>query len=261
MKIAPKFYLTISTMLAATLVDRSAPNDERPCNLDKRKISMTNESTQHITRHNFLSCAWLVTSTLPCLANAANLPQSNGADLSRTGSVDTLIPIIQMRRSILKSKGVIPDETQQHSSMTTQQCTRILQQLSSSMPREEKPFKRIFDAYSTPVSYKQKFLDQNAFLVYYSKGFDGPGRPNIESDGEDVTNSIQTLQYGFRNEAWAAMDDVFTELEFGAKGIDNTVDTKDLRDLIDKALMAFDAYLALAPEKDLNEASLIDAGS
>ena len=44
------------------------------------------------------------------------------------------------------------------------------------LPSGEKEFKRLFDEYSQGVSYKQVYLDQNAFLVYYTKGFDGPGR-------------------------------------------------------------------------------------
>lgn len=208
------------------------------------------DKTKCMTRIDFIRSAILVGS-FPCFANAANLPQNNGADLSRTGSIETLIPVIKMRRSIINaqtllstSTGVVPPE----------KCTKILKELSQYIPREEAPFKRIFDEYSTPVSYKQKFLDQNAFLVYYSKGFDGPGRPNIENTG-DVTNSIQTLQYGFRNEAWSAIDDVFTELEFGAKSSESDVNDKDLGVLISKALVAFDSYLSYAPEIDLSEAS------
>ncbi|CAJ1946472.1 unnamed protein product, partial [Cylindrotheca closterium] len=98
-------------------------------------------------------------------ADARNLPISNGADTSRTGTVDTLKPIVLLRYSLsdlklqLKNKQTLDLE---------------------GMPTTEEAFKRLFDAYSDPVSYKQKFLDQNAFLVYYTKGFDGPGRPNIE---------------------------------------------------------------------------------
>jgi len=49
--------------------------------------------------------------------------------------------------------------------MTPVECKSILKTLEQNIPRDENDFKRIFDSYSTPVSYKQKFLDQNAFLV------------------------------------------------------------------------------------------------
>ena len=51
--------------------------------------------------------------------------------------------------------------------MIPNECTSILKTLQlNNIPRDENDFKRLFDSYSTPVSYKQKFLDQNAFLVY-----------------------------------------------------------------------------------------------
>ena len=105
-----------------------------------------------------------------------------------------------------------------------------------------------------PVSYKQKFLDQNAFLVYYTKGFDGPGRPNIE---EDDTNSIQTIQYGLRNDAWAAVDDLFVELEFGQKStVDDSTGSSigELTTFAETVLKAVDSYLDLAPAADVKEA-------
>ena len=49
-------------------------------------------------------------------------------------------------------------------------------------PKDEKSLKRLFDEYSSDVSYKQKYMDSNAFVVYYTKGFDGKDRPNIEDD-------------------------------------------------------------------------------
>ena len=210
---------------------------------------------QQLTRFDFLMSAFAVASS-PCIANAANLPQSNGADLSRTGTVDTLVPIVQMRKSVLAAKSALSGSKELDPVVSSEQCIFILKQLSQSIPRGEKQFKRIFDAYSTPVSYKQKFLDQNAFLVYYSKGFDGPGRANIE---DDVENGIQTLQYGFRNEAWTAMDEVFTELEFGAKVDGDDVYKDELDELIGKALKAFDSYLSCAPESDVETASNVSS--
>ena len=82
----------------------------------------------------------------------------------------------------------------------------------------------------------------------YTKGFDGPGRPNIEDDAE---NSIQTLQYGARNDAWAAMDDLFVELEYGKRSSDS--DAAELA-LAQRVMMALDAYLTLAPVSDVEQA-------
>ena len=124
---------------------------------------------------------------------------------------------------------------------------------NETIPADEISFKRLFDAYSVPVNYKQKFLDSNAFLVYYSKGFDGPNRPAIEGEGDDVVNKLQTLQYGARNEAWNSVDDLLGELRFGSKGDANSR-REDVVALIDQAMVAFDSYLVLAPPSDLKEA-------
>lgn len=83
----------------------------------------------------------------------------------------------------------------------------------------------------------------------YTKGFDGPGRPNIEEDAE---NSVQTLQYGARNDAWSAMDDLFVELEYGQRSSDS--DAAELAALAQKVMMALDAYLTLAPVTDVEQA-------
>ena len=42
----------------------------------------------------------LIATSVPFASSAANLPQSTGADLSRTGTIDTLIPIIAMKQSL-----------------------------------------------------------------------------------------------------------------------------------------------------------------
>ena len=142
-------------------------------------------------------------------------------------------------------------DSSSNSLVTSEICSDILNTLLKCIPRDENSFKRLFDAYSTPVSYKQKFLDQNAFLVYYTKGYDGPGRPSIEEG--DTSNTLQTLQYGARNDAWAAMDDLFVELEFGKRGGGESTNA-ELGNLIDKSLSTLDSYLSLAPVADIEEA-------
>ena len=187
-------------------------------------------------------------------AIASNMPTNNGADLSDTGSVDTLVPIVAIQQSILSCKSQLTKSNEGYENLVSPEtCKSLLKSLVKTIPRDEISFKRIFDAYSTPVSYKQKFLDQNAFLVYYTKGYDGDNRPNIEED----VNTKQLKQYGSRNDAWAAIDDLFVELEFGqkAKDDDNTLSSKgELIALSDKVSAALDAYLSLAPVSDVKEA-------
>lgn len=89
-----------------------------------------------------------------------------------------------------------------------------------------------------------------AFISDYTKGFDGPGRPNIEDDAE---NSIQTLQYGARNDAWSAMDDLYVELEYGQRSSDS--DAQEVVALMKKVMLALDTYLSLAPVADVEQAS------
>eukprot|EP00986_Skeletonema_menzelii_P000599 scaffold162_cov143-Skeletonema_menzelii.AAC.18 len=210
-------------------------------------IGVSSTSSMRMNRREILTSTVtaFVAASVPS-ASAANLPQSTGADLSKTGTIDTLIPIVAMKQRLesinshlmSKSGKLFPDE-----------CKSILKALQQNIPRDENDFKRIFDSYSTPVSYKQKFLDQNAFLVYYTKGFDGPGRPNIENDTE---NSIQTLQYGARNDAWSAMDDFFVELDYGLRSSDS--DAAELAALAQRVMLALDAYLSLAPVADVEQA-------
>jgi hypothetical protein len=162
-------------------------------------------------------------------AQARNLPVSNGANTSKVGTVDALKPIVLFRYYL--------------SDLKVQLKNRKTLNLEG-FPTEEEDFKRIFDAYSDPVSYKQKFLDQNAFLVYYTKGYDGPGRPNIEDD----INERQTIQFGLRNEAWINWQNVLVELKFV-----EDEDNDSLKYLTD-TIRSVDAYLKMAPPQDLKEA-------
>lgn len=76
-------------------------------------------------------------------------------------------------------------------------------------------------------------MDQNAFLVYYSKGFDGLGRPSIESD----LPVKQTIQYGTRNDAWVAWDDFRAELAFQRQNR-SEANQDDLSKLLAKVIVA-----------------------
>ena len=181
----------------------------------------------------------------PNQALARNLPQSTGADTSNTGSIATLIPIVRLRIDLekLQSDIVASSNNPSHS----------LPPIPKELPRGETSFKRILDEYSDPVSYKQKYVDSNAFLVYYSKGYDGPGRPSIE-EGLPVK---QTLQYGSRNDAWVAWEEVLSEYDFAQKQQQKGGDEWDQEDLLmplKRAMSALDSYMTLAPKEDLQEA-------
>jgi len=162
----------------------------------------------------------------PVEASARNLPETTGADLSNIGTVETLIPIVALRSS-LETLG---------SHLAKLPSSRNLV-IDTSIPRDEMAFKRLFDAYSDPVTYKQKFLDQNAFLIYYTKGFDGPGRANIEAD----VNERQTEQFGLRNEAWIAWENFLAETAFLQEP------NNDCLSYLNTTIRAIDAYLELAP--------------
>lgn len=172
---------------------------------------------------------------MPCLPSVArNLPEPTGASGTKTGTIEALIPIVQIRETLISAKSKLGD-------------WKAVSQALASLPQEEISFKVLFDEYSDPVSYKQKFLDQNAFLVYYTKGFDGPNRPSIESDLPEK----QTLQFGARNEAWVAWNDLQAELAFVRK---NPEDDNDVKELVCKTLEAVQVYLKLAPASDVANA-------
>ena len=224
-------------------------------NVNNEQYTGSERTTRREILQGAIGASYLM--MIPSIANADNLPSSNGADLSKTGTIDTLIPIVKMQQGISNAKSQLNEGSSTSSSLASPQtCTNLLQTLltKSSIPRDEKQFKRIFDEYSTPVSYKQKFLDNNAFLVYYTKGYDGPGRGNIE---DDATNNIQTMQYGARNDVWAAMDELYVELEYGGKqkdGDSSLSSEGELVVLIDKVLKALDGFLSFAPVADVEEA-------
>ena len=166
-------------------------------------------------------------------ASARNLPETTGADLSNIGTVETLTPIVALRSSLEKLGSQLAKVPSSPNLV-----------IDTSIPRDEMAFKRIFDAYSDPVTYKQKFLDQNAFLIYYTKGFDGPGRANIEAG----VNERQTEQFGLRNEAWIAWENFLAETAFLQEP------NNDCLSYLNTTIRAIDAYLELAPLDDVKTA-------
>lgn len=166
------------------------------------------------------------------LSFALVLPEAQAS----TASVETLVPILQLQNTANRLLYLIQEGTSNPSVLT----------LIQSIPSEEKLFKNIFDAYSDPVSYKQKFVDQNAFLVYYTKGFDGPGRPSIESD----LPVKQTLQYGARNDAWVAYNDFLIEFQYQQENAAEA-NEKELALPLKNMVEALDQYMRQTSSQDI----------
>lgn len=165
--------------------------------------------------------------------HALNLLEGNASEQSKTGTgtVESLLPIIEMAQVLSKSKSNLTYNIE------------TLRSLLHSIPTKEKDFKNLFDAYSTPVSYKQKFLNNNAFLVYYTQGYDGPNRPNIEDLSE--SELLQEAQYGSRNDCWTAWSELVSELDYAA----TSGDSSEVGKLLDATISAVDAYIKLAPNQ------------
>ena len=179
-----------------------------------------------------LSASLLVLSP----AQARNLPEqfASQTDISRqSGRLEALIPIVQLQDSMLQLQSTLLKDGD-------------LKPMMQKIPTNEASFKALFDKYSDPVSYKQQFLDKNAFLVYYTQGFDGPGRPSIESD----VPIKQSNQYGARNEAWVAWQECLDEYAYRQKGEEDV----DMLTPLSKVLQALDRYLSQAPPQDVERA-------
>ena len=217
-------------------------------------------------------------------ADARNLPVSNGADTSQVGTATAFVPILQLRQNLASLKQILEDEEQpmkekSNSDGTTNELkfSRIAKTKTtfffparghwkegvgivaastamSEIPFREQDFKRIFDAYSDPVSYKQKFLDANAFLVYYTNGYDGPGRAPLEGTQESVVNERQTIQFGTRNEAWLCWEDFVSEYDYYASSSRKTGATTeelessyvDMIQYLSQTIQAVDRYIQVS---------------
>ena len=194
-----------------------------------------------------LGCLALLFSDSPSCA--ANLPTSTGADMSQTGTLEKLVPLVKIENELIKAKQELLSAGEGDSSISADTIKAISTQLSLAIPSEQILFKRKFDEYSEPVSYKQKFMDQNAFLVYYTKGFDGPNRPPMESSADPIPK--QSLQYGFRNDAWSAYDELLGELSYFSPS-SSSID--DILRPLEKCIAAFEAYFSTVPASDVANA-------
>ena len=232
------------------LVSVQAWNFERALHVGKANAS----------RRQFISSipASLIFSwPIPVLAR--NMPLSNGADTSKSGTVTALLPIVKLRSDLDSLLQTLKKEYKNHDGGTSITKTKTAISFSNcEIPTQEKAFKRTFDAYSDQVSYKQKFLDQNAFLVYYTNGYDGPGRDSLE---KDPVNERQTLQFGARNEAWISWDDFLAEWEYYSSSSGRKSGSDDIEDsfsemvkYLSNTINAVDGYLRLSPPQDLEAA-------
>jgi hypothetical protein len=186
----------------------------------------------------------LAVFTNPQKAWCRNLPESTGADLSATGTISKLLPIVRMRASLSSAQLMLVSSENSKGILDEAKLEKISIAIRE-IPSNEKQFKRIFDEYSDPVSYKQKYMDSNAFLVYYTNGFDGPGRDSIEKDIPK-----QTLQYGARNDVWNAFEEILVEIKFS----DSSSSINDLLIPLNKAIKSLDVYLSYAPKEDVEKA-------
>lgn len=190
----------------------------------------------------------LISGGSPC--RAANLPTSTGADMSKTGTLEKLIPLVAMEEALMTAKQDLL-KARDDSGVSADTIKTISKVLASSIPPEQTLFKRKFDEYSEPVSYKQKFMDQNAFLVYYTKGFDGPNRPPMESSTGPIP--LQSIQYGLRNDAWTNYDELLSEISFFSPS-DSSSTIEDILKPLDNCIASFEAYLSYSPAADVVDA-------
>ena len=161
------------------------------------------------------------------------MPEATGASGTKRGTAEALRPIEDMRGVLERARA----------ESAKGRDLQLLSAILSELPREEKLFKRVFDEYSNGISYKQQYLNNNAFVVYYSQGFDGVGRASIETESADEAK--QKAQYGYRNEAWIALDDCRAELDYLVASAPSE-SRKDLDSALLKALQSVEAYLSLA---------------
>jgi len=197
--------------------------------------------------------AVFITST-PFSAQARTMP--DGTNSPSGSAVNNLVPILGMQQEI----ATLIDSTttsQKNSAAWPTVRNRILS--NRKVPTQEASFKALLDLYSQPVSYKTQFMNQNAFLVYYTQGFDGPGRPSIETDTKQEAQ--QKRQYGARNDAWIAWDDVVAGASDPTLSSTSSTSVQDITtnilEPLERTSEALQLYLKEASQTDLEEATVL----
>ena len=173
---------------------------------------------------------------VPLAARAANLPSDTGASGKERGTLKALARVEECLRAA---------KTAEASAAAGGSLSDIRSGLNPTFALKEKGFKKMFDEYSEGISYKQQFLDKNAFLVYYSGGFDGPGRESIEK--ESPAEALQKAQYGYRNDAWVALDESMSELDYLIEGASE--DRSDIKKDLKALRVALESFVNLAPQE------------
>ena len=113
---------------------------------------------------------------------------------------------------------------------------------------------------SEGISYKQNYLDKNAFLVYYTQGFDGANRPSMETESEAELK--QKAQFGARNDAWLGFDDARAEATYlQSHPPTDDGELKELRAALQRTKAALAAYEAQAPPEQVSAARELVASS
>lgn len=206
-----------------------------------------------------------VTSTSSFFLVTKNLPDSYSVD-QKFGTIETLRPVVQLEQATRTIQKRLISLSQQEKEVGMKDALYELYdniinnkfdvtrtsvangKIMLMIPNDEIIFKRIFDEYSTPISYKQRYLDNNAFLVYYTKGYDGPNRPTIETYDDIMTK--QTIQYGLRNEIWIQWDAFASELKYQISSSD-PINVPELINLIQQTIVLMNQYLDQAPAADI----------
>jgi len=192
-------------------------------------------STASLRRRSLLAsgASWLAAAGS---ARAANMPVSNGASDKDIGQPRALAVVLQLRKRIATA------EREAEAESTVRRKAQAVVDGLRSVESDERKFKAQFDAFSDRVAYKTRYMDSNAFLVYYTSGFDGPGRPAMVSD-----ESVVSMQNGYRNDAWTAVLCAREEAQYLIGANSGADDTADLAAALRAASRAVDAYVKLAP--------------
>jgi hypothetical protein len=189
-------------------------------------------------RRRLVAC-W--TQAAGCSLLAAARPALAVNDAAEHGSAKALAPIVAFA-------GALGEAVRAAEEPALDRCGAAL----SRLPASQAAFKASLDRFSEANSYMSEYKDKNAFVVYYTGGFDGPGRARLGTrEDVDPQRELQSLQNGFRNEGWASLDDARATLDVLAKaapsGASDADDLADLRAALRAAEKALLAYIELAP--------------
>lgn len=189
----------------------------------------------------------LVLTSLACQAHgawASSLPVDNGASGAKKGTQEALDAVLALNDHLRRARAAAERED-------IDGCLAAL----SHVPADERAFKRVFDEYAEAPSFKTRWKDQNAFIVYYSRGFDGSNRPRLGSREEEVADPQlvrQSNQFAYRNQAWLGVDDAIATLLYIQRstqtgsdedGGDMEEELKTLRDDLTSAVQAVDNFV------------------